>query len=101
MKLWEAKAAAKKLWPTFELRFTREKSTCILKRDGEEFGRGGSWLAALRDAALRFTQCNNVGELAAKAKAQEEAKKAPPVPLDLLNDAHVEVLRANHEAEAK
>lgn len=73
MKLVEARAAARKLWPTLDLRLLREGTYCVLRRDGELFGRGGSWLECLRDAALRFTKCEDVDALRTKAKEQTKA----------------------------
>lgn len=80
MKLWQAKAHAARLWPTVPLRFARRGSACVLVRmKGEEeelFGRGGSWLEAMRDAALRSAKVETVQELEGKvAVSMREAAR--------------------------
>lgn len=79
MTLLEAKRIARKLFPrTISLAFVRVGTECVIRyRGGDELGRGGSWLDAMRGAALRFTECESLDQLQAKADAQEDAKRPP------------------------
>jgi hypothetical protein len=70
--LLQAKATAVRLFRRTDLRFTKEMGLCFIRTGtGAEFGRGGSWLEAMRDAALHVAKVDNVEGLVAKQVAIE------------------------------
>lgn len=125
MKLWQAKAHAAQLWPDKKLAFRKVRGRCVILEKEEEleaaFGEGGNWLDAMRDAALRFTRCADVGELRRKAVAQWGGKDpeaaVPPPAAEVLEAAQrtaakeavffvppvlfEKALRADHDANAQ